>query len=241
MIISGFGLLLHFFQPKKLDIKSDPLSPGLLLMIILFPYLFSYIRGDAPFPRTFLISLPVFLLLVTDGLQIVVNKLKNKQGADAWIEPAFWIFIFISCNTIFLNSYFNNRAYVYANLEADRRENIENVDQRIWASHFLEHYHLMPMIEAIQATDSDMPVMIDKENTVYEWVVRVYLDTFGIQGTNFTKPSEIPPENDFILISSFFSDSYLMLQGTYPDIQCSSLLEEVSIYRGFRCGFGQNK
>lgn len=202
----------------------------------LLPYVFSYIRGDQPFERTFLVVLPSFILLATVGLHSIAKFIQGIFTEHPLVKPVIITSLLLVANGIFVSTYQQINNEIFTNLAEQKFNYVEYDDKRIWASHFLEHYHILPLIQTIQDAEDQPLVLLDLDNTRYEWVMTTYLEAFGIS-CQVLHNSLAGTGEEALLIMSYPNRSIDRLKELYPSIECRPLVDELSIYRVMHCLF----
>jgi hypothetical protein len=235
-LIAVIGLISSGTRAARTkDANRFPIMLGLSGFIL--PFVLSFIRGDSPPARAFLISLPVFIAISTYGLHhLLFHSLKLHEQAG-WIRPLLLAMIAVYCYGTFASEYRRFSSLVYQNLAGESAGTIDNTDERLTASVFLDHYSLRSIINSFQNDyDRDLPVVIDEANTRYPWTLVTYLDAFGIPFVSYADFAQSPHSEGYIFLS-YPERSLSTLAKLYPGTVCEPVSKVVSIYRIVHCWF----
>jgi hypothetical protein len=123
---------------------------------------------------------------------------------------------------------------IYQDLSAEDIQQIEFHDDPMGASFFLDHYHVVPIIQAASGVSDEQPVILDANNTVQVWMMTVYLEAFGIPFVELNDPSKFVWEEAHVIVS-FPERSQSELRSVFPEARCELTNEEISIYRAMHC------
>jgi hypothetical protein len=207
---------------------------GVLSSAIFLPFLLSFIRGDKPFERVFLVILPAFIMFLSMGI-IEVYKYIRKYFSDNSLLPQVYIsLIFIIANIIFGVTYQDIKSEIKQYLIAQEFDYVEFRDNRMWASHFLEYYRVMDLIDFIEESEGFYLVYLDKNNTRYSWVVSTYFDCFGIDYIEFEESKEIEG-NKVLMVMSYPDRSLEDIYIYYPESSCYNPSNVLSLYQARLC------
>ena len=206
------------------------------LMVFFLPFVVSFIRGDDPFERTFLVSLPSLILIAVLGIDHVLEKLAHWFSSEWRLHTVLLGGLFLIMNGSFLSVHQGIRKEISENLHQEQIEQVEYHDQRMWASHFLEHYHILPIIHTAEKNNQDLPFYLDEENTRYPWVMIAYFQEFGYPIIDFTDPITIEEPQGYVVVS-YAEESTAEIKQSFPGAECSFVDEDVSIYRVLSCQF----
>lgn len=232
--LAGIGVIYAWVKAIKEKDQTILTLVHLSSFTFLLPYVFSFIRGDQPFERTFLVVLPSFILLATVGLHSIAKIIQGIFTEHPLVKPVIITSLLLVANGIFVSTYQQINKEIFTNLAEQKFDYVKYDDKRIWASHFLEHYQILPLIQTIQDAEDQSLVLLDVDNTRYEWVMTTYLEVFGISYQFLHKPlaSTVP---EALLIMSYPARSIDMLKELYPKSECRPLVDELSIYRVMHC------
>lgn len=219
--------------------KNDPQRRFILVLLTsasFLPYLISYIRGDAPFERTFLVTLPAFILLASVGLNRIIEYAEERVGVRRWVPFTLVGIIGAVAYVTFVTTYLGIETEIFENLKNENIKQVEVYDSTLWASHFLDHYMVLPVIQPAVELSGDLPILIDGSNTRFAFVIHEYLRAFGITPLEFVHPGEIDGEEAYVILS-YPERSMQGLLEVYPEMTCTLISRELSIYRSYRCRF----
>jgi len=237
-VIAGVGYLLAVMAAVRSRKVNLMRKINLSWMTFFLPFLFSFFRGDKPFPRVFFISFPSLILGAVLGLDHWMNILKNYFSKPKRFPPLFTAGFFIVCNFLFFRQYFQNVEQIRINLETENKEAVEQDDSRLWASHFLDHYHVYPLVTNLIGLADPAQVYIDKTHTKYEWVPATYLDAFEIKVNPLEKPEQIQFHRAYY-VTSYPSETERSIQNRFPKTVCNKMTETLSIYQLLYCIDGE--
>lgn len=205
------------------------------------PFVISFIRGDDPFERSFLIVLVPFVLLSAFGLESILRWF-IVQTKGPWHKPlALYLVVLVYMNLAFLIHYRNIEMKVYRDLSEENVQAIEYQDDPVSASYYLDHYHVLNIIDTVSDIKADstleqVPVILDANNIKQLWMMEVYLDAFDLQYQELDDPGEIQGGEAYV-IASYPGRSLEGLRNIFPGTQCSVLNQQISIYQVMHCEF----
>lgn len=235
--IAFLGIILSLISAIKRN-ESNRL-PIMLFSFsgFLFPFILSFIRGDVPFKRIFLITLPSFFLLTAFGLDYLINLLRKIKVLGKTLAVLIMIVIFVYANIIFYSSFQENSISVSNILVNEDINQIGLYDDRFTTSVFLDHYEVRSVIQSInQSPDQSLPLLIDMDNTRYSYTLIVYLDAYQIP-YSMLEDNGIIPYYDANIILSYPKKSLENLKQHNPKTKCHQISNEISIYKMMRCSF----
>ena len=237
-LAAGFGVLLGWAKARRRRDERTRYWTGLLLAAVFFPYLISFIRGDNPFERTFLVTLPAFILLAAFGLEHLIRWVAFATGARRWPAAAALVLVGLASYGAFFTAYRGIEAEIYANLVDEDIKQIELYDSRLWASHFLDHFQVLPAVRAaLPGGDIALPVLVDMNDTRYPWVLTEYFRAWGVAVQEIEAGPVIAVPAAYVLVS-YPERSLAEFQTRFPEAECTLVTEEISIYRTLYCEFG---
>lgn len=234
MIPAVIGIILYAvkFLEKKNRISNRVLGIALASMTI--PFVASFSRGDHPFERVFLVLLPAFVLLMSLGISEIYTFLRDKLSQLSISPGSIVVVVFFVSNLVFFQTFNHNRGQIKQNLEDQQFDYVQYSDNRMWASHFLDYYQVLPLISVIEKESSPDNIYLDNDNIRYEWVVTTYLDAFGINFRNFSEIDDFAKQ-DYIVVTSYPDTSIAKTQYFYPDSECELISPALSIYQAWIC------
>ncbi len=228
------GIILYAvkFSQKENRITNHLLGIALFSMII--PFVASYSRGDQPFERIFLVILPAFVLLMSLGISEIYTLLRDKLSHLSISPGVLVIVVFLVSNLVFFHTFNNNKGQIKQNLEDQQFDYVQYSDNRMWASHFLDYYQVLPLVNVIEGASSPGSIFLDNDNIRYGWVVATYLDASGINFRNYSEIDDFAKQ-DYIIVTSYPDSSITKAQDSYPDSECELLSPALSIYQAWNC------
>ncbi|NPV56725.1 MAG: hypothetical protein HPY76_08650 [Anaerolineae bacterium] len=124
------GLALLFTRAIRQAQPGTAQRVGGLLFLLLAPFVMSYVRGDNPFDRIFLVQLPVFSLLIGIGLQLLCRRLPQRLQRPGWVLFLLGVYTAV----VFSTQILRNEALV-------RQNNAAGIgSQTIYANFYLVDY-----------------------------------------------------------------------------------------------------
>lgn len=239
-VFAGIGYLLAILAAVRSRKVSLVRTINLSWMTFFLPFLFSFFRGDKPFPRVFLVSLPSLIFGAVLGTHHMMNMIKIIFLKPKKFTLVFTAGFFIVCNFLFFRQYLQNEEQIRINLEKENKEAVEKDDSRLWSSHFLDHYHVYPLVTNLIGLADPAPAYIDKNQTKYEWVPATYLDTFEINFHSLEKPEQIQAFRAYY-VTSYPSETERSIQSHFPKAVCKRITESLSIYQLLYCFDGEKE
>lgn len=234
LILSMGGVLIRIREIFRKKNPKDNTHLILLIVLILFPFLVSFIRGGHPFERVFLVILPAFVLLLTIGISEIFELLNTEIFQPVYFSTIFFTILFLISNGRFVSSYYDIENEIKTNLIEEKFEYVEYRDNRMWASHYLEHYQVMPIIRVIEELPNVNLVLVDKENTRYEWVITTYLGIFNVPYQEYDSYKS-DQRSEIQLVMSYPGQSFKKIYDNNPVFKCYDLLDLPSIYQIYTC------
>lgn len=236
-LIAAVGVILGWLAAFR---KKDE---HLLFMLqfnavgFLLPFVISFIRGDQPYERIFLITFPSFILLTVLGLHHLLT-LFSADTIGRFLPPISLVVVFAYSNLVFFDAYREIEQQIYTNLIEEKTIQVEVYDERLWASYYLDHYSLNSVIASLVGKyNGETPVLIDDDDTRYPWVIEVFLEAYDIPFTNIM---DVPPPSimtEAYIFLSFPGRSIAELRTHFPNAECVQISEDVSVYRLMHCQF----
>jgi hypothetical protein len=237
-ILAGIGLFwlgARALLARELD---QLYFAGLNLSLFLLPFLLSFLRGDQPFERVFLVSYPNLLLAAVLGLDFDLKLAAGWLAEQKWFRPAALGLAFIALNASLVFTHQAIRRKTLLNLQQEKRQQIEIHDQRMWASHFLEHYQVVPLVKFTQNNHPGTPVYFHQTYTRYAWTVYAYFNEFGIQVEGIDQPPR-SEAGAFYLVTTYPDLSRTAMTGSSPDLTCRKVSDQASVYQLLFCEPGE--
>ena len=232
--LAAVGLVQGWFTAFRRQDEQQLFLFHLNAFGFLLPFVFSFIRGDQPYERIFLVTLPSFLILTTMGLRHLLT-LFSSRAMGRFLPAVSFVGVFVYANLVFFGTYQKIEQQIYTNLVEENVIQVEVYDERLWASYYLDHYSLNSVVASlVEEYDGETPVLIDDNDTRYPWIIRVFLEAYGIP---FTDVEEVPAPSmtEAYIFLSFPKRSLAELQVVFPAAECVQTSEEVSVYRLMRC------
>jgi hypothetical protein len=116
-------------------------------IILLLPFLFSFVRGDRPFLRVFVNLVPVFALLMSVGIYFLQSSIPVLRRRALLIT----IIAIIYCNVAFAAAIRNIERRIQSDLE------MGNQSQDIYYNYYQTHYHPLKLARDISEHDEIGP------------------------------------------------------------------------------------
>jgi len=234
MIPAVIGIILYAVKFSKKENRIINHLLGIALFSMVIPFVASFSRGDYPFERIFLVLLPAFVLLMTLGISEIYTFLRDKLSQLSISPGVLVVLVFFVSNLVFFQTFSINKGQIKQNLEYQKFDYVQYSDNRMWASHFLDYYQVLPLVNVIEEASSPGRIFLDNDNIRYGWVVTTYLDAFGI---NFRNYSEIDnfAKRDYIVVTSYPDNSIAKTKNSYPDSECKLISPALSIYQAWNC------
>jgi hypothetical protein len=208
-----------------------------LALSIFLSFLISFIRGDDPPPRTFLFAMPAFFLLTTIGLDALIEEISTRTKFRIWIRPVSLVLLFGYANIVFFGYYQEISDTTREVLVNENVDFIEYQDQRLTTSVYLDHYSVGDVIkEFTEQADPSIPVLIDGNNTRYDFALTTYLETYRIEYKTVTDMTTITEERVYFFLS-YPEKSLGELRIFFPDAKCTIVTPTISVYRAVDCTF----
>jgi hypothetical protein len=229
------GLLIALLVSKG---KESRLKLAVFLALSIFlSFLVSFIRGDDPPPRTFLFAMPAFFLLTTIGLDALIEEISTRTKFTIWIRPVSLVLLFGNANIVFFGYYQEISDTTREVLVNENVDFIEYQDQRLTTSVYLDHYSVGDVIkEFTEQADPSIPVLIDGNNTRYDFALTTYLETYRIEYKTVTDMTTITEERVYFFLS-YPEKSLGELRIFFPDAKCTIVTPTISVYRAVDCTF----
>ncbi len=226
------GLLTGIFISTKR--RKEILASSVFLgSSILLPFLLSMARGDDPPPRTFLFCMPAFFLLATLGLHNLFTAI-SKSGKK-WIEIALIFMLFVYATAAFFLYYGNISTLIRQVLVTENVDFVEYRDERLAASVYLDRYSVRDVInEFSDRADPAIPVLIDGNNTRYDFALTTYLETYEIEYETVSNMASITEPRVYFFLS-YPEKSLGELRVIFPVARCTIVTPTLSVYRAVEC------
>lgn len=208
-----------------------------LLVLFFMPFLLSFVRGDDPFERTFLVGLPVFSLLGAFGWFVLLQQWSRWFGGkNLWVYVFLAVFV-LGINGLFLWRYSEIENEIYTNLVEEKIDAIEYYDNTLRASHHLDHYQVRQVIETVNRGLSEgLKIYLDENDTRFPWVLEVYFEAYDIPYQTISGLEEIATENGLVVVA-YPGRSLAEFRAVNPEVDCELLSGDVSLYRVMFCRF----
>jgi hypothetical protein len=240
-LLALIGLLFGYVTKFRDSAPDSLFVIHLSFVAFAGPIVISFIRGDDPFERSFLIGIVPFILLAAFGLESILEWLKGIGSGPLQTPLWFLILALLYMNLVFLFQYRNIEIKVFQDLSEENIQAIEFQDNPMGASYYLDHYHVMPVVIAVsdKLVDSDserVPVILDTRNTTQLWMMEAYLDIFEIPFQEMRDPENLQEGKAYVIVS-YPQRSLEAFRAVFPETQCSLLTREVSIYQALNCQF----
>ena len=234
IIPAVIGIILYSIKYSKPENRKTNHVLGITVFSMVIPFVASYSRGDHPFERIFLVLLPAFVLIMSLGISEIYTFIRVKFSRLSIPPGALVVVVFLVSNLVFYQTFNTNKGQIKQNLEDQKFDYVLYSDNRMWASHFLDYYQVLPLVNVIEGAGSLGKIYLDNDNIRYGWVVATYLDAFGI---NFRNISEIDDfaKQDYIVVTSYPDTSIAKTQALYPDSECELISPALSIYQAWNC------
>lgn len=156
----------------------------------------------------------------------------------AGLPAAALVLVGLASYGAFFTAYRGIEAEIYANLVDEDIKQIELYDSRLWASHFLDHFQVLPAVRAaLPGGDIALPVLVDMNDTRYPWVLTEYFRAWGVAVQEIEAGPVIAVPAAYVLVS-YPERSLAEFQTRFPEAECTLVTEEISIYRTLYCEFG---
>ncbi len=234
-VLAWLGVAVKWELARRNNDKGTLFLIHLLFFTIFSPYLFSFIRGDNPFERVFLITLPAFILLAAIGIDQLIQLIPSMSLRPGW-QALMYIFVGVYLYGNFFSIYQTIDNEISTNLVSENIKQVENYDSTLWASHFLDHYAVLPVIQQAITYSDEFPILLDLENTRFSFTIEEYLKGYEVAYQTFNAPSEITVSQAYIIVS-YPNTSLTNIQDTLPGAKCELIENEISIYRALQCQF----
>jgi hypothetical protein len=231
--LAAVGLAIAIIMSKK----NDGLRPlvNLLAFSIFLAFLLSFIRGDDPPPRTFMFTMPAFFLLATIGIDALIAEISSRIKLRKWVEPVALIVLFGYANIIFFAYYQSISDTVREVLTRENVDFVEYQDQRLTTSVYLDHYSVRDVIKEFEAqADPTIPVLIDGNNTRYDFTLTTYLEVYGVEFETVTDMASITEPRVYFFLS-YPQKGLAELRALFPEANCTAVTPTLSVYRAVDC------
>jgi len=228
------GLILYLVKLTHKENRETDHVLGLSIFSMVIPFVASFSRGDHPFERVFLVLLPAFILLLSLGISELYKLIRDKLSHFPFSSAGFVVLVFFVSNLAFFQTFNSLKGQIKQNLEGQKFDYVQYSDNRMWASHFLDYYQLLPLVDIVGGASSPGNIYLDNDNIRYEWVVATYLDAFGINFRNYSDIDDLANQ-DYIVVTSYPDSSVTKIQSSDPNSDCVLLSPALSIYQAWRC------
>lgn len=234
IIPAGVGIILYSAKFSNVANRETNQLAGITIFSMVIPFVASYSRGDQPFERVFLVLLPAFILILSLGISEIIDLFRDRLPKLPLSSAGFVIVIFLVSNLVFYQTFNNLKGQIKQNLEDQKFDYVQVSDNRMWASHFLDYYQVLPLVDILGRENAPRNIYLDNDNLRYEWVVATYLDAFGINFRNYSDIDDFANQ-DYIVVTSYSNSSVTKIRSSYPNSDCVLLSPALSIYQAWGC------
>jgi hypothetical protein len=195
-------------------------------IILLLPFLFSFVRGDRPFLRVFVNLAPVFALLISIGVYFLQSSIPVLRRRPVLIT----VIAIIYCNITFAAAIRNIDRRIQLDLETGGQS------QDIYYNYYQSHYH--PLKLAREIAENDDLGLKPWENLVlfaHDEAMPYYLDKFAIGFTvdRDKLGSMLASEGRVYVVAAHPARFEKMVAEKYPNVECMRLNERLQYHNLF--------
>ncbi|MDR3575273.1 MAG: glycosyltransferase family 39 protein [Anaerolineaceae bacterium] len=197
------------------------------ITVLVLPFVISFVRGDKPFDRTFVILSFVFVLILTICLDKFLHSWKIIGAYSGWI-----VLLFCMCC---YSTYYLVEKQVDAHIYADI--NLGKMSQDLQNNFYLEYYSPSKVFSLIKSEQNDptVPVFV-----VYPGDMKAsqtYLSYFKIKYAmlNDNMKTYAPNTNgEAFVVTAFPANFSYLAQLRLPGTDCT-MLNNLDFYNVFKC------
>lgn len=197
------------------------------LCLLILPFVFSFIRGDNPFYRTFINLVPVFALFISVSFYYCLRIIKQNYPT-AMAGVAFFTVLY--CQATFVYAVFQKNMDLTSEIEVGK------ISQNLYHNFYQGPYD--PLRRAMQLSK----IQRLENSPVYTFFVETsiwtYLEKFRIAYNKIEKLSHITrPDDDrpMFILTSHPNQTLETLSILYPDMICSRINESLTFHNIIRC------
>jgi hypothetical protein len=215
------GLCYCIVSPKK-GKKESSREVLFLFMTLLLPFVFSFIRGDQPFDRIFVVLSPLFALLVALTIYFLQSAIPVLRSKTTLIT----IGVFLYCSLTFASGIEGIKKRLRFDMEIGRKS------QDIYYNYYQAYYHpLKVLADFAEKRTRAFPVIVHESDDV---ALPVYLKKMQIRAY---EPQALNPllrsQRQVYVITSFPNKFEWMMEQNYPRFQTKRINEHLDFHTIF--------
>ena len=196
------------------------------LIILLLPFIFSFIRGDRPWLRVFVNLAPVFALLMAIGIHFLQSSIPVLRRRPILVTIAAILY----CNMAFATAIRNIDERIQSDLAMGSQS------QDIYYNYYQSHYHPLKLARDIFANDELGPEPWEELVVYYyDQAMPHYLRKFAV-GITFDRDnleSLLNTHKQVYVVTALPAKFKKMVADKYPGVDCKRLNERLQYHNLF--------
>jgi hypothetical protein len=196
------------------------------LIILLMPFLFSFIRGDRPWLRVFVNLAPFFALLMSIGIYLLQSAIPALRRRTLLVT----LIVLVYCNITFAAAIKNIDMRIRSDLEVGNRS------QDIYYNYYQSHYHPLELAREISESETPGPKPWDQLVVYhYDQAMPHYLRKFAI-GLTVDRDefdSMVKTREKVYVVTALPAKFKKMVAETYPTVDCRRLNQKLQYHNLF--------
>ncbi len=203
--------------------EKEFLKEALFLFItLLLPFAFSFVRGDAPFDRVFVVLTPFFALLLALTIYFLQSAIPVLRSRTMLITIA----LFVYCNLTFASSIEHIKQHLRDDIEKGHKS------QDIYYNYFQAYYHPLKILtDFSQKRTRTVPVVAYEYDVMAlpTYLEKVRVRSYGVR----TLDPLLRSQKHVYVITSFPNKFESMMKQKFPQFDTKRINEDLDFHTIF--------
>jgi hypothetical protein len=216
-----FGLFYCILSLKR-GRKEYLREAFFLFVTLLLPFVFSFIRGDRPFDRVFVVLTPLFALLLALMIYFLQSAIPALRSRTMLVTAG----VFLYCNLTFAFSIGHIKQHIRADIEEGHKS------QDIYYNYYQAYYHPLKILaDFAQKRTSAFPVVAHEYDVIAlpTYLNKVQVNAYGAEALDPLLHSQ----KQVYVITSFPGKFESMIKQKYPQSKSSRINEQPDFHTIF--------